>query len=378
VRTLALAREAVRHGWRAALFTVAAPDEAAAGVPAALAELCDPVVVQPLARSRARSVRLALDVLGGRPLHRRYFVARGGPERAAELAASLEPEVVVAETLYALPYVPVSLLGRTVLDTQNAEAWRLRAMTRAGGLPRRLAARLQIGPVERHEREQVRRVARTLAVSESEAAVFEPFAPGRVDLVPNGVDCAGIRPRAVQPAEPVVLFLGSLDYAANVDALAVLVDEILPQLATAGARLLVVGSNPRREVASVLARSALPYELAANVASVEPFAARARVLAVPLRLGGGTRLKILEALARGLPVVSSRIGCDGLGLRPGVDLLVEDSPAAFAAALDRLLTDDGLCGRLAAAGRTVVEQRYDWRAIGAAFAASLTRAAGRA
>jgi glycosyltransferase involved in cell wall biosynthesis len=76
-------------------------------------------------------------------------------------------------------------------------------------------------------------------------------------------------------------------------------------------------------------------------------------------------------------VVSSRIGCDGLGLRPGVDLLVEDSPAAFAAALDRLLTDDGLCGRLAAAGRTVVEQRYDWRAIGAAFAASLTRAASR-
>jgi glycosyltransferase involved in cell wall biosynthesis len=107
-----------------------------------------------------------------------------------------------------------------------------------------------------------------------------------------------------------------------------------------------------------------------------PYWARARVFIVPLRVGGGTRLKILEALARGVPVVSTSIGCEGLDLRHGEDLLVADDAAAFAASVARLLGDDELCASLARHGRATVEARYDWRAIGDGFHESVARVVG--
>jgi glycosyltransferase involved in cell wall biosynthesis len=319
-----------------------------------------------------------VDVALRRPFHHGYFVAPAGRALVTRLAADAVPDVVVAGTLYTLPYLEAGLRGRCVLDTQNAEALRLAAMAATKSSARAAAAALQLGPVRRHERTQVESVARVLAVSAAEQRYFESLAPGRVDLVPNGVDCAALRRRDDQPAEPVILFLGSLDYGANVDALRVLVEEVVPRLGTTGASLLVVGSNPRPAVRRLLARSSRPAELVANAPSVEEQFLRARVLAVPLRFGGGTRLKILEALARGVPVVSTPVGCEGLDVEPGAELLVAPDPARFAAALDRVLADGELAGRLAAAGRRLVERAYDWRAIGDAFVRSLTRAAADA
>jgi polysaccharide biosynthesis protein PslH len=106
---------------------------------------------------------------------------------------------------------------------------------------------------------------------------------------------------------------------------------------------------------------------------VEEYLFRARAFAVPLRFGGGTRLKILEALARGVPVVTTTIGCEGLDLEPGEDLLVADDPAAFARSLDLLLADDDLCRRLAARGFQSVRDRYSWTSIGRAFTDALAR-----
>ncbi len=112
--------------------------------------------------------------------------------------------------------------------------------------------------------------------------------------------------------------------------------------------------------------------MSGNVLDTTPYWDRARALVVPLRVGGGTRLKILEALARGVPVVTTSLGCEGLGLRSGQDVLVADDAEAFAACVDRLLADDELCRSLAAQGRTVAEARFDWRKIGDAFESSLS------
>jgi glycosyltransferase involved in cell wall biosynthesis len=111
-----------------------------------------------------------------------------------------------------------------------------------------------------------------------------------------------------------------------------------------------------------------------QVPDTTPYWEHARAFVVPLRVGGGTRLKILEALARGVPVVSTSLGCEGLDLRDGEDLLVADSLEEFAAAVSRLLEDDELCGRIAASGRATVAARYDWRTIGDAFEASVAAA----
>jgi glycosyltransferase involved in cell wall biosynthesis len=107
-----------------------------------------------------------------------------------------------------------------------------------------------------------------------------------------------------------------------------------------------------------------------------PYFSSARAFVVPLRYGGGTRLKILESLARGVPVVSTAAGCEGLELRDGREILIRDEPEGFAEAIDRLLTDDTLCAQLASAGRDAVEHRYDWSAVGAAFSESLSRVIG--
>ena len=180
------------------------------------------------------------------------------------------------------------------------------------------------------------------------------------------------------PGGAEILFLGSLDYSANIDALAFLVDSVAPLIERRNATLSVVGSHPRNEVFEIAKRSTLAMTVNGDVLDTTPYWERARALAVPLRVGGGTRLKILEALARGVPVVTTSLGCEGLGLRSGQEVLVADDAEAFAACVDRLLDDDELCRSLAAQGRTVVEARFDWRTIGDAFESSLSSVIGSA
>ena len=124
-------------------------------------------------------------------------------------------------------------------------------------------------------------------------------------------------------------------------------------------------------------RARQPVEVAGFVPDTAPWFERARALVVPLRIGGGTRLKILESLARGVPVLSTTLGCEGLDLVPGRDLLVEDDPHRFAAALDRLLADDELCRDLARHGRAAAAA-YDWPRIGDTLAELLEAAPRRA
>jgi len=231
--------------------------------------------------------------------------------------------------------------------------------------------------VARFAREAVQSAAAVLAVSEPEREYFEQLAPGRVSLVPNGVDCAGYAFRDHVPPDPRILFVGSMDYSANADAASYLIREILPDIGTRDARLTLLGGGVSRRVAREAASAAVPTEAVGRVASTEPYFERSRVLVVPLRFGGGTRFKILEAMARGLPVLSTSMGSEGLGLTHGREIVIADEPGRFAEWIDRLLEDDGLCESLARNGRRVVEERYDWRRIGDRLDDALSRVAGR-
>jgi polysaccharide biosynthesis protein PslH len=371
IRAYHLLRELRRRGWSLGVFALTAPADDPVAAEAGLRELCDDVLLHPLPGGAARYRRL-LTALGRREAFQAHFFF--DPAAAAGLRGSglLDAaDAVVSSLLYMHPYVPAERYDRTVFDTHNSEVRRLESMIRAAPLaPRGIVARMQRAPVRAYEAGAVRAAWRTLAVSEAERAEFAAIAPGRVRLVPNGVDLDAMPARATLPAAPDALFVGTMSYGANQDGVRWLLQDVLEHSARADLRLTIVGAGTPPAIAKLAARARQRVEIAGFVPDTAPWFERARALVVPLRAGGGTRLKILESLARGVPVLSTTLGCEGLDLEPGRDLLVEDEPARFAAALDRLLADDELCRTLARNGRAAAAA-YDWARIGDQLVAAL-------
>jgi glycosyltransferase involved in cell wall biosynthesis len=203
-----------------------------------------------------------------------------------------------------------------------------------------------------------------VAVSEADAAILrDTFGVPRVEVVDNGIDRAFFE--AVRPCREAnrVLFLGALDWRPNLGDVGLLLDRIFPELRAREltARLDIVGRHPPAALRRRL-REAPDVELHPDVADVRPFLARGGVMAVPLRVGGGLRLKILEALATGLPVVSTRVGAEGLCLRHGEELTLAE-PAEMAAALAECIRDPGPARERAERGRRLVLESYDWNVL---------------
>ncbi len=212
-----------------------------------------------------------------------------------------------------------------------------------------------------------------LAVAEADRGTLLGLAPeATIGVVPNGVDTAYFsgaamahdRVGALAFRVPTLVFSGTLDFRPNIDAVTWFVREVLPRIRERqpDARLLVVGKRPAAALQRLADEGALL--LTGEVSDVRPYLAGAAVYVVPMRIGGGVRLKLLEALALELPVVSTNMGAEGLaGLRAGEHCLIADDAATFADATLRLLDDPALGRRLGVAGRTLVCQRYDWSVI---------------
>jgi glycosyltransferase involved in cell wall biosynthesis len=185
---------------------------------------------------------------------------------------------------------------------------------------------------------------------------------GKVVLVPNGVRTDELQPVAPNGSSGVI-FMGAMDYAPNRDAAAWLCDSIWPHVLREAPKacLYIVGRNPPPWLLERNQRGAI--EIAANVPSVVPYAKKCSVSVVPIRVGGGTRLKILISMALGLAVISTSIGCEGLDLEAPSELLRVDDPIGFARRTSELLRDQERQRSLAQAGRLAVEQRYDWQRI---------------
>jgi glycosyltransferase involved in cell wall biosynthesis len=325
-----------------------------------------PVVVDravPPRRGPAFYARLAANLLSPLPYSVASHTSRALRQALRDHARTSPVDLWQCEwTPYAEALRGVSAAPQLVI-AHNVESliWQRYHETETNAL-KRWYIRRQWHKFERFERRTFAEAAGTVAVSPDDARrLQQQFAARNVHVVDNGVDTEYFRPQEA-PREPAqVLFLGSLDWRPNLDGVALLAERVFPAVRRRlpGARLCVVGRNPPDWLRRLVA--ALPgAELHASVADVRPYLARSSVLAVPLRVGGGSRLKILEALASGLPVVSTRVGAEGLCLEPDRHLTVVEGADDMADALVRCLHQPREMRAQAERGRRVVLDRYDW------------------
>ncbi len=217
-----------------------------------------------------------------------------------------------------------------------------------------------------YERRVVRDYDRVLVVSaEDRAALARLASQASLHVIPNGVDTGYFAPGVTAQGESVdLVFTATLDYRPNIDALVWFVQQVLPRIRAEqpGVRLVVVGRAAGPAVRAL--HDGEEVVVVGEVEDVRPYIGAAAAYVVPMRIGGGSRLKLLEALALAAPVVSTPMGAEGItGLKDGEHLLLGATPAAFAAATLRLITDRALGRRLGAAGRAHVVAQYDWQAI---------------
>jgi glycosyltransferase involved in cell wall biosynthesis len=213
----------------------------------------------------------------------------------------------------------------------------------------------------------------TLCVSEVDAAALQVIAPDRPLVVaPNGVDVSFYSPEGVPRERPRfdVIFSGSMDYRPNIDAANWLVGAVWPLVKreqdprrSRPLRLALLGRNPTTEITGLVRHSGVT--VTGSVADDRPYFAGATVYVVPMRYGGGIRLKLLNALAMGCAIVSTTAGIEGVDVRHDEHLLIADTAEEFVAAIGRLLDDAELRSRLSAAGRAYVREHFDWASIAA-------------
>lgn len=262
-----------------------------------------------------------------------------------------------------------------IFDDHNCEyllQWR-NAITDLRHPARWLAAAyslLQWQKLRRYEREICRIAAATIAVSEPDRAALARLLPGlAATVIPNGIDPAGDTPPSASPSrEPgLILFVGKMDYRPNIDAVLWFSHEVLPLILrdSPAARFLIVGQNPHPRLAALAGHPQI--EIIGGVPDVLPYIQRASVYVIPMRVGGGTRFKALEAMAAACAIVSTTLGVEGIGVTSGQEMLIADDPAAFAAAVLRLFVDQrqggGLSRQLGKAGHAFVHNHYDWSVI---------------
>jgi len=281
-------------------------------------------------------------------------------------------DVAVCDFLDAAVNFPKKLTIPTVLFQHNVETeiWRRHAETESNPI-RKMIYRMEFAKMLRYEQKIVREYQHVIAVSENDKKLMSQWTDeSRIAVVPTGVDLRQYRPEPV-PREvgPLVMFVGAMDWEPNIDAVEYFCDEIWSQVLAAvpEARFRIVGRNPDRRVQKFASSS---VEVTGRVASVIDHLRDAAVVIVPLRIGGGTRLKIYEAMAAGKAVVSTSIGAEGLDVNHGRDILLADTQREFAESIIRFLRDRQLRSNFERAAAELAV-KYDWSAIGDKFSVVL-------
>lgn len=281
-------------------------------------------------------------------------------------------DVAVCDFLDAAVNFPARPSTISVLFQHNVEAeiWRRHAETESNPVKRRIY-NIELRKMLRYECNAVKSFHHVIAVSEHDRSLMESWVEGsRITVVPTGVDLEHYKPDFSRKTSPsLVMFVGAMDWEPNVDAMEYFCREIWPGVLAHNptARLRIVGRNPGERIRSLSAPS---VEITGRVPSVLDHLREAAVVVVPLRVGGGTRLKIYEAMAAGKAVVSTSVGAEGLDVHHGRDIELADSVESFSSAVSNLLQDDLRREHYERAAAETAA-RSDWSVIGEKFGRTL-------
>jgi polysaccharide biosynthesis protein PslH len=282
----------------------------------------------------------------------------------ADWIGSRNFDVAVCDFLSASLNFPATLSTPTVLFQHNVETalWQRLAKTESNPA-KQIAYKLEARKMAQHERATLRRFHHIIAVSEQDRQQMLAMDPSpNITVVPTGVDTAKYSVAPPSAGDPQrIVFLGSMDWEPNVDAVTYFCRDIFPRVRTQfpSAIFQIVGRNPHPSVKQLACEW---VEVTGTVPSVEKYLHAATLVVVPLRIGGGTRLKIFEAMATGRALVSTTIGAEGLAVENGRDLILANDEAAFADAIIVLLRDEKLRHTMEAAAARLAVQ-YDWANI---------------
>jgi glycosyltransferase involved in cell wall biosynthesis len=280
-----------------------------------------------------------------------------------EQASIIQPDAVIAFEMAVAPYV--AQVGTAVRVLEELEITNILDQYRNAPPRQRLRAWLTWSKHRAYVQRLLRSFDACTVVSERERSFVQQIAPAAMPIavIPNGASTTPLA-NPPMPRSDSLIYPGALSYSANLDAMRYFTGDILPRIRAQrpDVQLRITGKTTPEQ------RAALPsldgVELTGYIADIRTAVAEATCEVVPLREGGGTRLKILEALALGTPVIATRKGAEGLDLVDGRDLLIADAPEAFANLTLQVLSNPDLRQSLAEHGRRSVQERYDWQAIG--------------
>lgn len=328
-----------------------------------LAEHCR--VVECFPRNRIASLlRCSVALVNGTPLTLSFFRSRALLIRLRNLARHRRFDAVVVQCSSMVPYAALFPDLPRLLDLVDVDSAKWSQYAGLAGFPRRTVYALEARRLGRFESRLHNDFDRIVVTTERELRTLREICPeARAGVVRIGIDLAGYEPAERKASRPTLVFVGQMDYFANVDGVLGFARQVLPRLRArfADLRFLVVGRAPTAEIRALAETPGI--RVTGEVADVRPYLARAWVFVAPLRIARGVQYKVLEAMAMGLPTVCSPRVFSGLadgGFRDGHHLRVAEDPDQWLAALCELLEDARLRSRLGSAGRQQLRLSYSW------------------
>lgn len=383
IRSYYLAKELAQlHELSLFTFASEAEDPVPAHLP--LREFCRNVLCLPIRIPEARGIRetlnYALNLFSTKPYSLTKYCQPSVARALAEHLAQEQYDLLICDFLLTAGVVPWDWPHPKVLFTHNIEALIWERHYRVHNNPIwKAASYREYRLLERMEREYISRADHVLAVSENDRDFFLKYAPKeRMSVIPTGVDIDYFTPEEGKEEPETIVFTGSMDWMANEDGIVFFIERVLPLVRREfpEAKLSVVGRRPSARMREIGAKET-NIEVTGTVEDIRPYMAKGAVYVVPLLVGGGTRIKIFEAMAAGKAVVSTTIGAEGLPVTHGKDVLLADDPESFAKEIVDLLRNTSHRREIGSAARKLVAENYSWKAVGKTLADVLEGTAER-